>query len=235
MNREAKPINAGAMADIAFLLLIFFLITTSLNHPKGLHEQLPNKKGEAAPSQPENVLEIMASADGRIMIEGEVIEENEISEWVIQFYKATMPNGENVRLTTTSKRSLHMSIAALEAKIADGDPNTLYQDKRALNALHKKMDAVQLLGDLQIIPDGAMIAIQLDNATSFKVYLNVLDEIMIGLNQMKNELCMEHFGVPLDKLKPSDKYDKEKIEALETAIPKRILKAKARNVGLAHV
>ena len=40
-NRETPEVNAGSMADIAFLLIIFFIITATINSDEGISRKLP--------------------------------------------------------------------------------------------------------------------------------------------------------------------------------------------------
>ena len=45
-KRAAPEVNAGSMADIAFLLLIFFLVTTTIETDTGLNRKLPPMEDE---------------------------------------------------------------------------------------------------------------------------------------------------------------------------------------------
>ena len=68
---KTKPIAANiptaSMADIAFLLIVFFLVTTTMNQDKGIGMQLP-PAGESKKIQKKNICNIWVNAEGRILI-----------------------------------------------------------------------------------------------------------------------------------------------------------------------
>jgi len=67
-RQRSKPeIPTGSMADIVFLLLIFFLVTTTLNADKGIGMQLP-PAGESKKIQKKNICNIWVNASGEILI-----------------------------------------------------------------------------------------------------------------------------------------------------------------------
>ena len=75
-NREEAPrVIAGSMADIAFLLLIFFLVTTSLDAEAGLDRMLPpiDHPIPPLPYQDKNILLVRVNQNNGIMVENEVV------------------------------------------------------------------------------------------------------------------------------------------------------------------
>jgi len=59
-KRESAPqVNAGSMADIAFLLLIFFLVTTTIETDAGLNRMLPRDDGEIIEYEQRNILSVL--------------------------------------------------------------------------------------------------------------------------------------------------------------------------------
>ncbi|NMM50710.1 ExbD/TolR family protein [Marinigracilibium pacificum] len=75
-NRGNQEVNAGSMADIAFLLLIFFLVTTQINSDKGLQIKLPPP---IDPTQPppdikmkdRNIFKILINSNDMLLVEDE--------------------------------------------------------------------------------------------------------------------------------------------------------------------
>nr|PZN90147.1 MAG: biopolymer transporter ExbD [bacterium] len=66
-KRVSGEIPTSSMADIAFLLLIFFLVTTVFDEEKGLSIVLPEPQQELEVSQ-KNVLHLMVRADGIVEV-----------------------------------------------------------------------------------------------------------------------------------------------------------------------
>ena len=70
-KRQIQEINAGSMADIAFLLLIFFLVATTMNVDTGLVRMLPpmppeNQKPEDIKVKERNLFLVLISGSGHI-------------------------------------------------------------------------------------------------------------------------------------------------------------------------
>ena len=67
-NRPTGEIPTSSMADIAFLLLVFFLVTTVFDEERGLSIVLPEQGSEVEVS-PKNVLFLMVQPNGVVNIQ----------------------------------------------------------------------------------------------------------------------------------------------------------------------
>lgn len=81
-RRGTSEINAGSMADIAFLLLIFFLVTTTMDQDTGIQVQLPpSELPKDPPDIPErNLFEIVVNANNDMLVEDEYMEIEDLRE-----------------------------------------------------------------------------------------------------------------------------------------------------------
>lgn len=87
-KRSAPEVNAGSMADIAFLLLIFFLVTTTIETDSGISRKLP-------PWQPEdveppvikqrNIFTVLVNSNNQLLVEDEEMELSELREAAVAF------------------------------------------------------------------------------------------------------------------------------------------------------
>lgn len=230
-KRELEEINAGSMADIAFLLLIFFLVTTTMNFPKVLEERLPQKIDDVIDPplvKKENVLEILANKNDQILIEGNRGEIEDIKDKVIEFYDHPISSPVWPKLEPINEALVTQQITKYKGLTSSYPDIFGYAD--TLSKWEFKEGVVAAIGPYNEISDKAMITIQLDNATSFKTYVSVLNEIMSGINELRSELCLAKFGVPYNKIEKSKVPDDQaKVKILRAVYPKRIMKAKSKN------
>ena len=83
-NRRFKggEIPTGSMADIAFLLLVFFLVTTTIDTDKGLGIVLPPAGDVEIEIQKKNILNCLINSQGRVLLDEEPIDVEQIGRIV---------------------------------------------------------------------------------------------------------------------------------------------------------
>lgn len=77
-SREEDTINLTPLIDVVFLLLIFFMVSTTFTKETHLEIDLPEAVGEAAP-QIDEPLEIIISAEGNYSIDGQALVNNQVA------------------------------------------------------------------------------------------------------------------------------------------------------------
>ena len=87
-KRAAPEVNAGSMADIAFLLLIFFLVTTTIEKDKGLLRSLPpidDTEVEPPVIKQKNLFTVNINRNNQLLVEEEEIPISELRQATIDF------------------------------------------------------------------------------------------------------------------------------------------------------
>ena len=71
-RRELQEINSSSMADIAFLLLVFFLVTTTISMDKGIGLVLPSEGNEMEVNR-KNIINILVNESGKVLLDDKPI------------------------------------------------------------------------------------------------------------------------------------------------------------------
>jgi len=93
----APEVNAGSMADIAFLLLIFFLVTTTIETDAGLDRMLPPMEPptEDVIIKQKNIFTVQINKNGQLLVEDELTELKDLKEKAMAFLdNGGAPNGD---------------------------------------------------------------------------------------------------------------------------------------------
>ena len=90
MARPAGDINAGSMADIAFLLLIFFLVTTTMDVETGIQRRLPsmpdeNQQTEVEQINKRNIMVVLINSSDRLFARGQEMHITMLKDKVKEF------------------------------------------------------------------------------------------------------------------------------------------------------
>jgi biopolymer transport protein ExbD len=206
-NRKAPEISTGSMADIAFLLLIFFLVTTTIASNKGIQNLLPPKQD---PNQPppeiklneRNIFNILVNANDQLLVEGEYLDNtdnlsNQIKEFLLNFGN---PDEDAVALYNSLPPSLK--------GMAKRDPAS---------------------SDHPMV-GGAVVSIKTNRGTSYEKYLEVLDQV----KRAYFEIYAERVGLTADQyraLTGKTPAEKELMDRGKEGIPLAISIAEPDKIG----
>ena len=89
-QRETPGLNTTSTADISFMLLIFFLVTTSMDVDKGLLRQLPSPEPQKKDQQQTvvdkaNLMELRLTAGDTLLVNGKPMKVSLLKEETIRF------------------------------------------------------------------------------------------------------------------------------------------------------
>jgi len=204
-RRENSEINAGSMADIAFLLLIFFLVTTTMDVDSGIMRKLPEKTPDNEKIdvivKEKNIFDIVVNRNNQILIESEIVGVDDITELAVAF----LDNGGGI------------------GNPVEGQPGEACD---YCNGAQSPLSSDH--------PNKAVISLQSDRGTTYGMYISIQNEIEAAYSELRNRLALKKYKRSYTDLLKDYKDSgsariKEKIDFLKTSYPQIISEPKPLN------
>lgn len=125
-ERVSDEIPTASMADIAFLLLIFFLTTTVFNEEKGLPIVLPEADQEEVDVSAQNLIFFLVQPDGRVVVRRGESEQEQVvaADQIESLLRAELAANENLIAaikTSPGAAYRHMINVLDEVKLAGAE------------------------------------------------------------------------------------------------------------------
>lgn len=256
-NREIPEINAGSMADIAFLLLIFFLVTTTMDKDTAYVRSIPKKvivQSDPVEVEKRNIMAIKANSQNQLMVRQELMQNpDDISERVVEWYTK---NEKQNDVTNNFPMYSRISKSEIQAQIdaatqaAEAVENTPGASADIIDFKWKqvqewenKMKALKLYGKAELpeIQFQAHIRIEVQKATTFELYTKIQSELQEAIYELRDGAAKDIFGesygvikkrydsIEGDKSKQAQAaMDKDKLDLLAILYPDRFIEVKPK-------
>lgn len=221
-------INAGSMADIAFLLLIFFLVTTTMDTDAGILRLLPPVVDEPVISDvnKRNVYEVLVNDADMLLVEGQMMDIKQLRAGAKEFMTNPSNSPDLPERQRVTAAECAQKIAEFKAGLASATSET---DKQAfqdlVNKWEDRLNAVRLLGEYTELPNSAVISLQTGSKTSYNMYVQVQNELEGAIRELRDELSKEKFGRKFTDLDEKKDEDQERIKAVRMVYPQRVSEA----------
>ena len=217
------------MADIAFLLLIFFLVTTTMDTDVGILRLLPPvvpEEQEPDIVKEKNIYEVLVNDADMLLVEDDIMDISELRDGAIEFLTSPCQRDDLPEKKWVRKAAVDAEVQKLRGYIAGAsDENTRNRYEDELKKWSAKQNAIKLIGEYKELPGAAVISLQTGSKTSYDMYLQVQNELQAAVRTLRDELSVENFGVPYGELDSSNPDDQDKIKAIRVVYPQRISEA----------
>ena len=142
-RRELQEINAGSMADIAFLLLIFWLVTTTIESDEGIKRQLPPPVPpdlEVPQDKEQNVFNVKVNFLDALLVEGLPLEIDQLKDAAKNFLIAT---GDGVMVHEIGNETIGKNRDVVMITGANGKTNAAYPEREWVRRSNVKMEVAK--------------------------------------------------------------------------------------------
>ena len=206
-SRETPEVNGGSLADIAFLLLIFFLVTTTMDTDTGITRLLPP---EPDPEQADfevkvnkrNVLVVLLNRSDLLMVGGEVMDRLALKDKTIEFFTNPL-NKEDLPV-----------MEATEVQFPPGSSSLLREDGIWRGNVSK-----------------GVISLQNDRSTTYGKYLQVQNELVAAVNTLRNDFCNLYFDKDYAELNTANPIEEEIQLGIRKIFKMNISETEPKSIG----
>jgi biopolymer transport protein ExbD len=120
-HRKVPSLNTTSTADISFMLLIFFLVTTSMDQDKGMTRQLPpmddKQQEEVVDVDKRNVMALKITAENELLVNDSMIAVEQLSDRVVDFVSHCPDRKKHVITLDVSRVAKYNTYFAVQNEI----------------------------------------------------------------------------------------------------------------------
>jgi len=200
-KRKAPEVNAGSMADIAFLLLIFFLVTSEMSKESGMFQLLPEKV-EGPPPEPvnkRNVIEVLVNNNNLILFEGKLVKMEEIPTLVKEMILNPSSRDDWPVSRAVTEEELQVRIDKNKKALENADETKQASAKRKLRKSELRLRALQVFGD-NFRKSEHVVNMQATQGAEYDTYILLKDHLKQAYTALRNDLAMKVLGRGWDDL-----------------------------------